>query len=78
MELRRHQERVCGLTLTLTLSLTLTPTRLQRACRERGLLLLTASVFETLRFIPPLTVSAAEIDHALAVVADALREVAAA
>jgi 4-aminobutyrate aminotransferase len=37
--------------------------RLQRACRERGLLLLTASVFETLRFIPPLTVAAAETDH---------------
>ena len=50
----------------------------ERACRERGLLLLTASVFETLRFIPPLTVSATEIDQALAVVADALREVAAA
>ena len=52
--------------------------RLQRACRERGLLLLTASVFETLRFIPPLTVSAIEIDQALAVVGEALREVAAA
>ena len=37
-----------------------------------SLLLLTASVFETLRFIPPLTVSASEIDQALAVVADAL------
>ena len=49
--------------------------RLQRACRERGLLLLTASVFETLRFIPPLTVSAAEIDDALTVVGDALQEV---
>ena len=48
--------------------------QLQRGCKERGLLLLTTSVFEVLRFIPPLTVSATEIDAALAIVGEALRE----
>ena len=54
-----------------------TAAALSRACRRRGLLLLTTSVFETLRFIPPLNVSAAEVDTALSIVGNALREVVA-
>ena len=54
-----------------------TSAALSRACRRRGLLLLTTSVFETLRFIPPLNVSAGEVDAALSIVGDALREVVA-
>lgn len=35
------------------------------ACTDQGMLLLTTSAFECVRFIPPLTVSADEIDLAL-------------
>ena len=35
------------------------------ACADQGMLLLTTSAFECVRFIPPLTVSADEIDIAL-------------
>ena len=46
-------------------------------CRERGLLLLITSAFETCRFIPPLTISADECDAGLAVLGEAVQEVAA-
>ena len=46
-----------------------------QACLARGMLLLTTSVFETLRFIPPLTVTAGEIDEALGIFAAALEDV---
>ena len=46
-----------------------------KACADRGLLLLNCSVFETLRFIPPLTVSEAEIDLATTFFDEAIREV---
>jgi len=49
---------------------------LSQACLARGLLLLPCSVYETVRFIPPLTVSAAEIDQAVDVFEAALKEVA--
>ena len=45
------------------------------ACVSRGLLVLTTSAFEVLRFIPPLTVSEAECDTALAIFTAALDEV---
>jgi len=48
---------------------------LSQACLSRGLLLLPCSVYETVRFIPPLTVSAAEIDQAVDTFEAALREV---
>jgi 4-aminobutyrate aminotransferase len=44
-----------------------------QACLERGMLLLPASVFPTLRFIPPLTVTKDEIDLGLEIFEDALR-----
>mmetsp|Transcript_97226 Transcript_97226/g.278311 ORF Transcript_97226/g.278311 Transcript_97226/m.278311 type:complete len:447 (+) Transcript_97226:67-1407(+) len=46
-------------------------------CLEKGMLLLTTSVYDTLRFIPPLTVSEAEVDEALAIFEEALAEVVA-
>jgi len=46
------------------------------AAMERGLLLFTTGWRETIRFIPPLTVSAAEVDQALAIFGDALAAVA--
>ena len=50
--------------------------RVSQACMRRGLLVLTTSVFEVLRFIPPLTLSEAEAGEAAAIFADALSEVA--
>ena len=43
------------------------------ACRERGLLLLSAGPC-VLRFLPPLNVTDAEIDEALAIVSESLKE----
>lgn len=39
------------------------------------MMILTTSVFETLRFIPPLTVSASEITQGLQILEDAMAEV---
>ncbi|KAI8823698.1 pyridoxal phosphate-dependent transferase [Fimicolochytrium jonesii] len=48
--------------------------RVQKACLDRGLLVLTTSVFETLRFIPPLTVSKEEMEKGLEIFGEAVRE----
>ncbi|KNC80534.1 hypothetical protein SARC_07106 [Sphaeroforma arctica JP610] len=44
-------------------------------CLNRGMMLLNTSVFETVRFIPPLTVSAGEVDEAMEIFEDALKTV---
>jgi 4-aminobutyrate aminotransferase len=47
--------------------------RVQAACFDRGLLVLTAGTYvNVIRIIPPLVTTAEEVDHALAVIADAL------
>jgi hypothetical protein len=46
-----------------------------KAAGERGLLLLTAGARETIRFLPALTVSEAEIDEALSILDASLDEV---
>ena len=51
--------------------------RVSKACLDRGMLLLTTSVFETLRFIPALNVTAADIVEALATFSAALDAVVA-
>jgi acetylornithine/N-succinyldiaminopimelate aminotransferase len=43
------------------------------ACREEGLLVLTAGAPPVLRLLPPLVVSEAEVEQALAILADVLR-----
>jgi 4-aminobutyrate aminotransferase len=46
------------------------------ACLDRRLMLLTCGPWDnTIRWIPPLVVSAAQIDQALAILAEALHEV---
>jgi acetylornithine/succinyldiaminopimelate/putrescine aminotransferase len=45
--------------------------RVVEACRERGLLVVTAGS-DVLRLLPPLVVTAAEIDGALGIVGEAL------
>ena len=47
--------------------------RVQQACFERGLLLLTAGTFvNVIRIIPPLVTTADEVDQALVIIAEAL------
>lgn len=52
-----------------------TASAVTKACLQHGMLLLTTSVFETVRFIPALTVSAGEVDTALAIFQKALDDV---
>jgi 4-aminobutyrate aminotransferase len=48
----------------------------QRACIDRGLLLLTCGPYDNvIRWIPPLVVNAAQIDQAIDIFADALKAV---
>ena len=49
--------------------------KVSKACLDRNMLLLTTSIYETIRFIPPLTVSAGEIETGLRIFEGALEEV---
>lgn len=48
---------------------------ISNACRDRGMLLLSTSIFEVMRFIPPLTVSKEEIQIGLEIFDAALSDV---
>ncbi|CAE8589600.1 unnamed protein product [Polarella glacialis] len=50
--------------------------KVSKACLSRGMIVLSTGVFETLRLIPPLTVSSSECQHALAVLEAAIKEAA--
>lgn len=50
--------------------------RVAKKCLEKGMLILTTSVFDVIRFIPALNVSKAEVDQACAIFKEALEEVA--
>ena len=50
---------------------------ISRASFDRGMLLLPTGHRDTLRFVPPLVVSAAEVDECLAIVHDAVHEITA-
>ena len=45
------------------------------ACLQRGMFLLTTSVFETIRFIPPINISAEDLQAGIQIFEDALKEV---
>eukprot|EP00931_Biecheleriopsis_adriatica_P108367 TRINITY_DN82679_c0_g1_i1.p1 TRINITY_DN82679_c0_g1~~TRINITY_DN82679_c0_g1_i1.p1 ORF type:complete len:471 (+),score=97.94 TRINITY_DN82679_c0_g1_i1:46-1413(+) len=49
--------------------------KVSKACLARGMVVLPTGIFETLRIIPPLTVSVAECEEALAVFGAALEDV---
>lgn len=49
---------------------------LAQACARRNMLILSTSLFDVIRWIPPLTVSEAELDEAIGIFSDALDEVA--
>jgi 4-aminobutyrate aminotransferase len=48
--------------------------KISQKCLQNGMLLLTAGVYETLRFIPPLVVTEAEINEGLAIFREAIIE----
>ena len=49
--------------------------RVAKRCHEHGLLILTTSVYEVIRFIPPLNVSQADIAKGVQIFAEAVEEV---
>ena len=49
--------------------------RVAKKCVEKGMLLLTTSVYEVVRFIPPLNISAADMAKGCAIFAEAVEEV---
>ena len=50
--------------------------RVAAKCLEKGMYILTTSVYETIRFIPPLTISEAEMAKGVEIFQQACREVA--
>ncbi|MDX8390885.1 MAG: aspartate aminotransferase family protein [Mariprofundaceae bacterium] len=67
-----HSIRGEGLLLGLTCAMEVAP--LIDACREKGLLLLSAGA-KVLRFLPPLNVSTAEVEEALKIMSEVFEEV---
>jgi acetylornithine aminotransferase len=65
---------VRGRGLILGLQLTSDPTPIVTAARERGLLVITAGT-NTLRFVPPLVISEAEIEKGMQILEDAMKAV---
>lgn len=65
---------VRGLGLMVATELGVPAAPVSQACLDGGMMLLTTSVFETLRFIPPLTVSEEEIQRGLGIFEAALRQ----
>ncbi|EGN99716.1 hypothetical protein SERLA73DRAFT_52008 [Serpula lacrymans var. lacrymans S7.3] len=49
--------------------------RVAKRCMEKGLLILTTSIYEVIRFIPPLNISQADLAKGCGIFADAVREV---
>lgn len=49
--------------------------KISKLCAERGLLLLSTSVFEVIRFIPPLNISSEDLAAGVAIFKQALTDV---
>lgn len=69
-----HIKETRGRGLILGLQLDSDPTPIVTAARERGLLVITCGT-NTLRFVPPLVVTEAEISEGMAILADAMESV---
>lgn len=50
--------------------------RVQKRCLEKGLMLLTTSAFDVIRFIPPLTITKDEMELGCKIFKESVREVA--
>jgi len=49
----------------------------QAKCMDKGMLILTTSIYDTLRFIPPLNISRADMAEGCRILREAIEEVAA-
>jgi len=50
--------------------------KVQAKCMEKDMLILTTSIYDTLRFIPPLNISKEDMSKGLGILEEAIREVA--
>lgn len=69
-----HISEVRGKGLILGLQLKTDPTPIVTAARERGLLIITCGT-NTLRFVPPLVITDAEIDESMKILGEAMKSV---
>jgi len=49
--------------------------RVAKKCIEKGMLILTTSVYEVIRFIPPLNISEVDLEKGVNIFVDAVKEV---
>ena len=49
--------------------------KVSKRCLEKGMLLLTTSVYETIRFIPPLNISSKDLEKGIGIFVEAVKEV---
>jgi 4-aminobutyrate aminotransferase len=49
--------------------------KISKRCLEKGMLLLTTSVYETVRFIPPLNISSEDLARGISMFKEAVKEV---
>ena len=49
--------------------------RVARRCMDKGLLILTTSIYEVIRFIPPLNISQGDLEKGCAIFAAAVKDV---
>lgn len=52
-------------------------TRIQQKCMEKDMLILTTSIYDTIRFIPPLNISQEDMQKGVGIIREAIEEVAA-
>lgn len=86
LEAARNNSKTSGLIfdvrgLGLMLALECTPgkgyaSKIQAKCMERDMLVLTTSIYDTLRFIPPLNISKEDMEKGCAIITAAIEEVA--
>ena len=50
--------------------------KVQAKCMEKNMLVLTTSIYDTLRFIPPLNITKEDMAAGCKIIADAIKEVA--
>lgn len=68
----KHVREVRGIGLLVGIQLDVPAGPVVDACRARGLLVITAGKGDVVRLVPPLVVSAQEVDHAVAILADCI------
>lgn len=69
-----HVKEVRGSGLLVGVQLDVPAGPLVGACRDAGLLVITAGAGDVLRLLPPLVVTAEEVDQAVAVIAKAMED----